>query len=72
MDIAERTMVARSRGADMENLRRRTVVQAEFADIYFVDEDGSRCGLNDPEESEKKLQPKVVTIQTNKHQISYR
>lgn len=67
MDIAERTMMVRSRDADMKNLRRRTVMQAEFANIYFIDEDGSRCGLNDSEESEKKLQRKVVTIQTNKH-----
>lgn len=72
MDIAERTIVARSRGAGIKNLRRRTVMQAEFGDIYFVDEDSSRCGLNDSEEGEKKLQPKVVTIQTNKHQMSYR
>ena len=56
----------------MENLRRRTVVQAEFPDIYFINEDSSRCRLDDSEESEKKLQQKVVAIQTNKHQISYR
>lgn len=31
-------------------------MQTKFGNIYLVDKDSSRCGLNDSEESKKKLQ----------------
>jgi len=34
-------------------------MQAKLGNIYIIDEDGSRCRLNDSEKGEKKLQERL-------------